>query len=333
MREVKAIEGGGNYLAFSKDGSRLVAAGGGITVWNPSNWQVLKRCGPKFVESFSLVPDGKRALISTAPSTWELWNLDEGILIRPLVGHEPTMNTVIAASPNGRLGASACGLAQRYTKEAPGDFAIRIWDMETGECLRRLEGHVAPVGGLLFLPDGQRLLSGSADHTLRLWNVETGEELRRDGEPTPLQWEEAIINGKRTEFTLYQHHRGAFALSHDGRCVLRGRQLWDVENWQPLRFLGGEQQGFENWNCGAFSPDGHRILTGHSNGYLRLWDAKTGQEICHTFAFKNHAAVLAVAFLPDGKQAISGGSGYAEGIAPPNGIRQDPYMRIWALPE
>ena len=333
MREVKAVNSAAGYFAFSANGSRLITTGPGVSVWDADTWKQVRHIDIKRLGAIDVTRDAKKAFIAAIPSTWELWDLETGGMVRPLVGHEPIIHTVVAVSPNGGLGASGTGLSQRYTKEAPGDFAVRIWDLNSGDCLRRLEGHIAPVGALLFLPDSKRLLSGSADHTLRLWNVETGEELRRDGEPTPLEWRVETVNGKQVEYTPYRYSRGAFALSRDGRRVLRGRQLWDIENWKPLRFLGGEQQGFENWNCGAFSPDGRRILTGHSNGYLRLWDAETGQEICHALAFKNNAAVLAVAFFPDGKQAISGGSGYAEGIAPPNGIRQDPYMRVWELPE
>ena len=50
--------------------------------------------------------------------------------------------------------------------------------METGECVRRLEGHGDRVRSVCFSPDGKQLASGSSDNTVRLWNAETGVRVK-----------------------------------------------------------------------------------------------------------------------------------------------------------
>ena len=55
---------------------------------------------------------------------------------------------------------------------------MRLWDVETGRCLRVLEGHSACVWSVAWSPDGRRALSGADDNTVRLWDVETGRCLR-----------------------------------------------------------------------------------------------------------------------------------------------------------
>jgi WD40 repeat protein len=43
--------------------------------------------------------------------------------------------------------------------------------------LLSLEGHTAPVASVVFLPDGQRVLTGSQDNTAKLWDAVTGKEI------------------------------------------------------------------------------------------------------------------------------------------------------------
>ena len=58
------------------------------------------------------------------------------------------------------------------------DGTVRLWDVETGRCLRVLEGHTDYVWSVAWSVDGRRALSGSNDNTVRLWDVETGRCLR-----------------------------------------------------------------------------------------------------------------------------------------------------------
>ena len=55
---------------------------------------------------------------------------------------------------------------------------VRLWDLETGRCLRVLEGHTDAVVSVAWSADPRRALSGSNDKTVRLWDVETGRCLR-----------------------------------------------------------------------------------------------------------------------------------------------------------
>jgi WD40 repeat protein/serine/threonine protein kinase len=54
----------------------------------------------------------------------------------------------------------------------------------------------------------------------------------------------------------------------------------------------------------AVSPDGERIASGSQDGIIKIWDAKTGQELRRIPAHKNH--VRSIAFSPDGLSLASG---------------------------
>jgi WD40 repeat protein len=68
---------------------------------------------------------------------------------------------------------------QRIMATSYRDSSILLWDVESGQLIRTLEGHTAGVGTLQFSPDGRRLLSGSYDHSVRLWDWQLGCELLR----------------------------------------------------------------------------------------------------------------------------------------------------------
>jgi WD40 repeat protein len=66
----------------------------------------------------------------------------------------------VAFSPDRKLVA---------VQEAVG--RIRIFNLQTMETLTVLEGHRDTITGLLFTPDGKKLISSSLDGTIRLWGI------------------------------------------------------------------------------------------------------------------------------------------------------------------
>ena len=58
------------------------------------------------------------------------------------------------------------------------DRTIRLWNADTGKCLKTLYGHTDRIRAVTFSPDGAILASGSEDLTIKLWNASTGQYLR-----------------------------------------------------------------------------------------------------------------------------------------------------------
>lgn len=55
-----------------------------------------------------------------------------------------------------------------------GDTTLKLWDMETGQCLSTFHGHNSSITSVAITPDGRRTASASWGKTLRLWDLETG---------------------------------------------------------------------------------------------------------------------------------------------------------------
>ena len=82
--------------------------------------------------------------------------------MRTLEGHLGAVKAV-GVTPDGRRAVSASE-----------DVTLRIWDLESGQLLRTLEGHLGGVE-VAVTPDGRRVVSGSKDKTLRVWDLESGQ--------------------------------------------------------------------------------------------------------------------------------------------------------------
>jgi WD40 repeat protein len=201
--------------------------------------------------------------------------------------------------PHGRNPAIRC-FTTHLARAAPRPW-IRLLrstlDPPGTGLIRTLEGHTAMVLRVLATPDGQRMVSGSADHTILVWDWETGRELH----------------------SLRGHTDGVgdLAVTSDGRLAVSGSwdktlKLWDLKTGHEIRTLSGHSAAV---HAVALTPDDRRVVSASRDRTLKLWDLETGREIR---AFQGHGdSVENVAVMPDGRRVISGSA--------------DRTIRVWNL--
>jgi WD40 repeat protein len=189
----------------------------------------------------------------------------------------------VALSADGSLALSVGGH----------DQTARLWKVATGEQLYCFEGLREDNLGVAFSPDSRTAFCSSGGE-VRSWDVATGKERA----PLRSQPDCARIR--------------SLAISDDGRKLLAGgvraAVLFDLQTGKELQRL--DKSGWIH--SAALSRDATQILTGAdvpTEGcppLMRLWDAKTGQEI-RRFAGPT-GRIHEVAFSPDGKRCVSCGA-------------------------
>jgi len=166
----------------------------------------------------------------------------------------------------------------------------KLWDLETGKCLRIFTGHHGLVRYVSWDVCRHRVLTTSNDWTLRLWDENTGHCIN------VFEGHQGLVNG--------------VALSLDGCHAISGStdklvRLWDVETGRCLHSFVGHTDNV--WSV-AWHRDKSSFLSASSDCTLRLWDITN--ESCLR-VFRGHTSeVLDVKCSPDKRFALSSSLDY-----------------------
>jgi WD40 repeat protein len=254
-REIRRFHGDKAYnvvnsLAWSPDG-RYALLGAGqylntqrLSLWDVEAWREIRvyEQPDSVVTCVAFSRDGRLGLSGTVEGTAYAWDIESG---REISRYKPPTRDArgISLAANGRLAAYAGGYE---------DPRIRLWNVQSGKEVRLLEGHIGPVASVAFLPDGNRLLSGGADHMLRLWDTDRGTQIRS---------------------VLVPDDVTCVAVTPDGRHALSGSlsgtmRVWDLESGREVESLIGHSKRITSL---AISPNGRQALSGSDDQTMRLW--------------------------------------------------------------
>jgi WD40 repeat protein len=298
-------------IAVSPDGTRIATGGADavLRIWDPETGAELRaiRGHRSTTMTVLFLPDGTRLVSGGQHDPIRVWNLSTGDLVLKI---EPTQGyfSALALSPDGRTLATGTSekiawIQEKAEREQNGAFAVQLWDLATGQELRKLfertwdgvsKDEGAGITSLGFSPDGRSLFAAGRHQPLRIWNLDTG---------AMATWP-APTTGNPT-----------IAASPDGRLVAVGGidndvRLHDAQTGEVIRTLSGHQGLVGSLR---FSPSGRLLATGSEDATASLWEPATGKRVAH---FQGHTdGITGLAFSPDERTFVSCG-------------RRDP-LRFW----
>lgn len=159
------------------------------------------------------------------------------------------------------------------------DRTCKVWDTESGEELRTLEGHRNVVYAIAFNnPYGDRIITGSFDKTCKVWDAGAPAAKEPSCSAQNTGCESQCLN------TFRGHLGEIVCLCYDSKNnrVATGSMdnvsiVWDLEYNREVKRLQGHSAEIVSV---CFDKTGDLVLTGSFDYTCRLWDVRepgTGQ--------------------------------------------------------
>jgi WD40 repeat protein len=328
-------------MTFSSDGRLLATAGASlkrVCVWDVATGRCVLELPSRKTGALQLAfsADGKLLGVGGDDGIIRLWDVVQGKELRQISG------CGFAFSPDGKTLATGERRIAGRTKEGkelwgPG-WALYIWDLTTGERIRRLVANDILVAVLGFSPGGRMLAVQRAD-AVCLVHVPTGKEKRRWPGRRRKLWAAfsddsksftvcdsaaTFITNKTWEITTTLQtwdvatgeslrkvkkdgangKHGALALSSDGTSLLCSGPGGPVEHvrwdsWEVDRRIAVPGFVWRAKRVAAFSPDDKVVAIACRGGVIQLFDVATGRAVRPDGA--NRDAISAAAFTADGQ--------------------------------
>lgn len=197
-----------------------------------------------------------------------------------------------------------------------------------GKTLLTYRGHLQPVYGMAWSPDGTHIASVGADKTVQVWDATTGKNLftytNHKGTTNGVAWlpqkgtRIASASGDATvqvwdsttgdHILTYRGHTAnvrGLSWSPEGKYIASGGndntvQVWDATNG-TTSFTNSRHSNFV-WYL-KWSPDGTRIASASEDTTVQVFDASNGNPI---FIYRGHTkGVQALTWSPDSNRIAS----------------------------
>lgn len=140
----------------------------------------------------------------------------------------------------------------KYLISGSYDATIKIWDIQTKECIRTLVGHTKGIRSLVF--DNQKLISCGLDSTIKVWNYHTGQCIS----------------------TYRGHEDAVVSVDFLDKTIVSGSADHTVKVWHVDSRTCYTLRGHTDWVSSVkIHPQSNTAYSASDDTTIKMWDLKT----------------------------------------------------------
>jgi guanine nucleotide-binding protein G(I)/G(S)/G(T) subunit beta-1 len=188
-------------------------------------------------------------------------------------------------------------LTDRHIITSSGDMSCMLWDVETGQMIKKFVDHTGDVMSISVSPDKKYFVSGSCDATAKLWDIQAGRCVQTfTGHESDINTVKFFPDGLcfgtgsddascrlfdiRADRELMQYCSDeilcgvtSISFSYSGRLLFAGYDDYACYCWDVLKgAIVGQLAGHEGRISDVcVSPDGFSLCTASWDHTLRIW--------------------------------------------------------------
>lgn len=283
-------------IVTSQDGQVAISnSGNELRVWSLESSECMRILAghTESVSSIVISEDGRTVASTSFDNTLRVWNLESGECLQVLEGLNDLMTWLSSSSSQrivisdrrifcidddtlrvwdlqsgeclavlrhkGMVESLAVSADRRLAVSGKDNGSIDVWNLETYECIKVLEGHKNLVASVAVSSDGHYAVSGGYDRTLRIWNLISGDCLKS-----------------------LEGHTGCvsvLALSANGRFVISGSKdktlrVWNLKSGECVQILQGHHGEISSVSVSA---DSRFAISESGDESLRIWNLESGE--------------------------------------------------------
>jgi F-box/WD-40 domain protein MET30 len=151
-------------------------------------------------------------------------------------------------------GVTCLQFNRKYLMTGSYDSTIKIWRVDTGECIKTLTGHTKGVRSLVF--DTQKLITAGLDSTIKVWNYHTGQCIS----------------------TYRGHDDAVVSVDFCNKTIVSGSADHTVKVWHVDSRTCYTLRGHTDWvNSVKIHPSSNTVFSASDDTTIRMWDLENNQ--------------------------------------------------------